>query len=127
MQSFKRGMPLLPAFPSEAAVTEIDAGEPYGLRRWLRYEPNSQKFHLSSYLQVFLARLGYQVDTYDPWIASNIGHLRESDARTSHISHEQRSRHRAKTADVGGLLIHEEATTHKSVGFLGSNVTTHNP
>ncbi|CAK9105902.1 unnamed protein product [Durusdinium trenchii] len=65
MQSFKRGMPLLPAFPSEAAVTEIDAGEPYGLRRWLRYEPNSQKFHLSSYLQVFLARLGYQVDTYE--------------------------------------------------------------
>ncbi|CAK9047962.1 unnamed protein product [Durusdinium trenchii] len=65
MQSFKRGMPLLPAFVTETALTEIDAGGPYGLRRWLRYEPNSQKFHLSSYLQVFLARLGYQVNTYE--------------------------------------------------------------
>jgi hypothetical protein len=38
MQSFKRGMPLLPAFDDEQPDTEIDAGEPYGLKRWVRYE-----------------------------------------------------------------------------------------
>ncbi len=39
MQSFKRGMPLLPAFANEQPDTEIDAGEQYGLKRWVRYEP----------------------------------------------------------------------------------------
>ncbi|CAK9003977.1 unnamed protein product [Durusdinium trenchii] len=67
MQSFKRGFPLLPASEDESSLTEIDAGEPYGLRRWVRYEPqdpNSQKFQLSSYLQVFLGRLGYHINAY---------------------------------------------------------------
>lgn len=39
MQSFKRGMPLLPAFADEQPDTEIDAGQQYGLKRWVRYEP----------------------------------------------------------------------------------------
>ena len=39
MQSFKRGMPLLPAAKHERADTEIDAGEVYGLKRWVRFEP----------------------------------------------------------------------------------------
>ena len=39
MQSFKRGMPLLPAYDDEQPDTEIDAGEKYGLKRWVRYEP----------------------------------------------------------------------------------------
>lgn len=39
MQSFKRGMPLLPALEHEEAAAEIDAGQRYGLRRWVRYEP----------------------------------------------------------------------------------------
>lgn len=66
MQSFKRGMPLLPAFDDEQPDTEIDAGEPYGLKRWVRYETaGTQKFHLPEYLKIFLSRLGYEVETYD--------------------------------------------------------------
>ena len=62
MQSFKRGMPLLPAYHSEKALTEINAGKAHGLSRWLRY--GSKKFQLSEYLPCFLERLGFQVDTY---------------------------------------------------------------
>lgn len=63
MQSFKRGMPLLPAHLSEKALTEINAGHAHGLPRWVRYV--SQRFQLSEYLASFFARLGFQVDTYD--------------------------------------------------------------
>ena len=66
MQSFKRGMPLLPAFADEQPDTEIDAGQQYGLKRWVRYEPvGTRKFHLPDYLKAFLARLGHEVETYD--------------------------------------------------------------
>ena len=57
MQSFKRGMPLLPAYPDEHCLTEIDAGERFGLRRWVRYEPRSTKFQLAQYLPVFMERV----------------------------------------------------------------------
>ena len=53
MQSFKRGMPLLPALPGEHCVTDIDAGQPLGLRRWTRFEPDdleNPKFQLSQRL-----------------------------------------------------------------------------
>ena len=56
MQSFKRGMPLLPAYPAEHCLTEIDAGEPFGLRRWVRYEPRGTKFQLAQYLPIFMER-----------------------------------------------------------------------
>ena len=57
MQSFKRGMPLLPAYPNEASITDIDAGERCGLRRWVRYEPvRTKKFHLAQYLPIFMER-----------------------------------------------------------------------
>ena len=56
-------MPLLPAFPEEKAVTQINAGEAFGLGRWVRYERN--KFHLFEYLKVFMQRLGFQVETYN--------------------------------------------------------------
>ena len=36
MQSFKRGLPMLPAGAYEVADTEIDAGHFFGLRRWVR-------------------------------------------------------------------------------------------
>ncbi|CAK9011778.1 unnamed protein product, partial [Durusdinium trenchii] len=65
LQSFKRGMPLLPAYKTEPSLTEIDAGTPYGLRRWLRYElSSSSKFHLADYLKVFLRRLGVEIEAY---------------------------------------------------------------
>lgn len=57
MQSFKRGMPLLPAYPDEHCLTEIDAGERFGLRRWVRYEPRSTKFQLAQYLPIFMERV----------------------------------------------------------------------
>jgi hypothetical protein len=53
MQSFKRGMPLVPALPGEHCVTDIDAGQPLGLRRWTRFEPDdleNPKFQLSQQL-----------------------------------------------------------------------------
>lgn len=65
LQSFKRGMPLLPAYKTEPSLTEIDAGTPYGLRRWLRYELSSSKFHLADYLKVFLRRLGVEIEAYE--------------------------------------------------------------
>ena len=39
MQSFKRGMPLLPALDVEHCCCEIDLGATKGLRRWRRWEP----------------------------------------------------------------------------------------
>lgn len=66
MQSFKRGMPLLPALEHEKPITEIDAGQIYGLKRWVRFEAvGTRKFHLTEYLKAFCARLGFEVDTYD--------------------------------------------------------------
>ena len=65
MQSFKRGMPLLPAYPNEASVTDIHAGERCGLRRWVRYEPSTKKFHLAQYLPIFMERLGFQIEAYN--------------------------------------------------------------
>ncbi|CAL1140009.1 unnamed protein product [Cladocopium goreaui] len=65
MQSFKRGMPLLPAYPDEHCLTEIDAGERFGLRRWVRYEPRSTKFQLAQYLPVFMERLGFEIGAYN--------------------------------------------------------------
>lgn len=65
MQSFKRGMPLLPAYPDEHCLTEIDAGEPFGLRRWVRYEPSTKKFQLAHYLPIFMQRLGFEIEAYN--------------------------------------------------------------
>eukprot|EP00435_Cladocopium_sp_Y103_P047208 s212_g13.t2 len=71
MQSFKRGMPLLPALPGEPCVTDIDAGQPLGLRRWTRFEPDdleNPKFQLSQYLRLFVERLGFPIETFDSWL-----------------------------------------------------------
>jgi len=65
MQSFKRGMPLLPAHPDEPSIADIDAGESFGLRRWLRYEPSSKKFHLAQYLPIFMERLGFNIEAFN--------------------------------------------------------------
>ena len=60
MQSFKRGMPLLPARADEKALTEINAGRKVGLPRWLRYE--TTKFKLCDYVPEFFRRLGFQLE-----------------------------------------------------------------
>eukprot|EP00435_Cladocopium_sp_Y103_P026007 s2272_g6.t1 len=65
MQSFKRGMPLLPAYRDEHCLTDIDAGERFGLRRWVRYEPRSTKFQLAQYLPIFMERLGFEIEAYN--------------------------------------------------------------
>lgn len=65
MQSFKRGMPLLPAYPDELCLAEIDAGERFGLRRWVRYEPHGTKFQLAQYLPIFMERLGFEIEAYN--------------------------------------------------------------
>ena len=39
IQSFKRGMPLLPAVAGEVPVTAIDAGEAFGFAQWVRFDP----------------------------------------------------------------------------------------
>jgi len=65
MQSFKRGMPLLPARADEPSITSIDAGEPLGLHRWIRFEPESPKFQLFQYLPLFVERLGLKIEAYD--------------------------------------------------------------
>ncbi|CAL1165179.1 unnamed protein product [Cladocopium goreaui] len=68
MQSFKRGMPLVPALPGEHCVTDIDAGQPLGLRRWTRFEPDdleNPKFQLSQYIGLFVERLGFPIETFD--------------------------------------------------------------
>lgn len=63
MQSFKRGMPLLPARADEKALTEINAGRKVGLPRWLRYE--TTKFKLSEYVPEFFRRLGFELEACD--------------------------------------------------------------
>ena len=49
LQSFKRGLPLLPATADEPICAEIDCGADVGLRRWRRYE--AERFHLGPYLE----------------------------------------------------------------------------
>ena len=62
IQSFKRGMPLLPAQQDEVEqITKIDAGKAMGLTKWIRYDPamvGSSCFHLSEYLRLFAERIG---------------------------------------------------------------------
>jgi len=68
IQSFKRGMPLLPAVAGEVPVTAIDAGEAFGFAQWVRFDPaalGAKKFQLARYIQEFLARLGHQVQTFE--------------------------------------------------------------
>ena len=75
MQSFKRGMPLLPAFDDEQPDTEIDAGEPYGLKRWVRYEPATRinSDQLGSTRSPMLGTVGDSMGT--PWPHMQIGHF----------------------------------------------------
>lgn len=58
MQSFKRGMPLLPALDVEHCCCEIDLGATKGLRRWRRWEPEpvGSRFRLGPYLRRAPAR-----------------------------------------------------------------------
>lgn len=49
----------------EKALTDINAGKPFGLSRWVRYEPESGKFFLFEYLEIFIQRLGFEVQLYD--------------------------------------------------------------
>eukprot|EP00437_Effrenium_voratum_P043511 CAMPEP_0181476434 /NCGR_PEP_ID=MMETSP1110-20121109/41703_1 /TAXON_ID=174948 /ORGANISM="Symbiodinium sp., Strain CCMP421" /LENGTH=455 /DNA_ID=CAMNT_0023601713 /DNA_START=55 /DNA_END=1419 /DNA_ORIENTATION=- len=65
MQSFKRGMPLVPS--EHPATVEIDAGERVGFRHWARFEPGdfgSEKFQLAHYVQRFLASAGEELRTF---------------------------------------------------------------
>ena len=51
----------------EKAVTDINAGKPFGLSRWVRFQPESGKFFLFEYLEIFMQRLGVLHST---WCAS---------------------------------------------------------
>ncbi|CAJ1345464.1 unnamed protein product [Effrenium voratum] len=65
MQSFKRGMPLVPS--RRPATVEIDAGERVGFRHWARFEPGdfgSDNFQLAQYVQHFLASVGEELRTF---------------------------------------------------------------
>ncbi|CAK9047789.1 unnamed protein product, partial [Durusdinium trenchii] len=67
MQSFKRGMPLLPALDVEHCCCEIDLGATKGLRRWRRWEPEpvGSRFRLGPYLRSLVKCLGAEIETYD--------------------------------------------------------------
>jgi len=65
VQSCRRGLPFLPLgqMKVQDQVVTITDGEKDGLVRWIRYNPQSygkERFHLSDYLQVFMAVLGIQ-------------------------------------------------------------------
>lgn len=66
IQSFKRGMPLV---PSGEPIITIDAGERLGLKHWARFQPghttSRNKFRLSQYLSVFLKAIGEELHTFD--------------------------------------------------------------
>ncbi|CAK9014352.1 unnamed protein product [Durusdinium trenchii] len=65
IQSFKRGMPLVPC--GEPIIT-IDAGERLGMKHWARFQPGSYgstKFRLSQYLTAFLKAIGEDLETFD--------------------------------------------------------------
>eukprot|EP00438_Fugacium_kawagutii_P005296 Skav213861 [mRNA] locus=scaffold2366:308980:316367:- [translate_table: standard] len=68
IQSFKRGMPLVPSLTGERAIT-IDAGERLGLKYWARFQPGQasykNKFRLSQYLNTFLHAIGEEVELFD--------------------------------------------------------------
>eukprot|EP00434_Breviolum_minutum_P025967 symbB.v1.2.022956.t2/scaffold2070.1/size90664/4 len=63
VQSCRRGLPFLPVGQMKVQgpdVVTITDGEKDGLDRWIRYNPDSygkERFHLTDYLQVFIAVL----------------------------------------------------------------------
>ena len=64
LRAFNRGPPMIPHnSPCSEESFHISVGERLGLASWIRFKPH-EKFHMSEYLQCFVERLGYQLNTY---------------------------------------------------------------